>query len=338
MKAGTSAIYEPPTAPGQDYAEWLRSLPDKPMFLTMFAAWVALFHLLGASTFGYVDTPSLFGWWFWVNTRGLAGSHGLGTLDRILGSDEAHVWIMPFVVLGLFHWKRKELWGLPKRIWWPALGLFAAALALHVLGYMIQQSRVSLIAFFLGTYALSGLVWGREWLRATFFPFFLFLFCIPIGNFAETITVPLRLIATKVTLWVANGLLGIGVMQNGTSIWEPSGRFQYEVAAACSGIRSFTAIFALALIYGFVEFKTAWPRLLMVAAALPLAVLGNVVRLSLIIVAAEAFGQSAGNYVHGSFWFSLLPYLPALVSLALLAHWLRNRTVASVPASVAKAT
>ena len=59
---------------------------------------------------------------------------------------------------------------------------------------------------------------------------------------------------------------------------------------------------------------------------------------ALIIVAAEAFGQSAGNYVHGSFWFSLLPYLPALVSLALLAHWLRNRTVASVPASVAKAT
>ena len=58
--------------------------------------------------------------------------------------------------------------------------------------------------------------------------------------------------------------------------------------------------------------------------ALPLAVLGNVVRLSLIIVAAEAFGQSAGNYVHGSFWFSLLPYAPAFITLALLGHWLRK--------------
>src|SRR5205823_8250451 len=135
-------------------------------------------------------------------------------------------------------------------------------------------------------------------LQATFFPFFLFLFCIPIGNFAETITVPLRLIATKVTLWVANGLLGIGVMQNGTSIWEPSGRFQYEVAAACSGIRSFTAIFALATIYGFIEFKRNWQRFTIIASAFPLAVIGNVVRLLTIIVAAETVGQPAGNYVH----------------------------------------
>ena len=175
-------------------------------------------------------------------------------------------------------------------------------------------------------------------MRATFFPYFLFLFCIPVGNFAETITFPLRLWASKITVLLVHGVLGVGVMQNGTSLWEPSGRFQYEVAAACSGIRSLTAIFALALIYGFIDFKKAWHRFLLAAAAFPLALIGNVVRLSVIIVAAEMFGQSGGNYVHENFWFSLLPYLPALVSLALLAHWLRNRTVASVPASVAKAT
>ena len=301
-----------------------RRLPDKGILLGLLAAWVALFHFLGASTLGYVDTPSLFGWWFWVNTRGLEGSHGLEVLDRILGSDEAHVWIMPFVVLGLFHWKRKELLDLPKRIWWPALGLFGAALSLHVVGYMVQQSRVSLMAFFLGAYALTGLVWGRQWLRATFFPYFLFLFCIPVGNFAETITFPLRLWASKITVLLVHGVLGVGVMQNGTSLWEPSGRFQYEVAAACSGIRSLTAIFALALIYGFIDFKKAWHRFLLAAAAFPLALIGNVVRLSVIIVAAEMFGQSGGNYVHENFWFSLLPYAPAFITLALLGHWLRK--------------
>ena len=55
-----------------------------------------------------------------------------------------------------------------------------------------------------------------------------------------------------------------------------------------------------------------------------LAVIGNVVRLSVIIVAAEMFGQSGGNYVHENFWFSLLPYAPAFITLALLGHWLRK--------------
>ena len=49
------------------------------------------------------------------------------------------------------------------------------------------------------------------------------------------------------------------------------------------------AIFALALIYGFIDFKKAWHRILLAAAAFPLAVIGNVVRLSVIIVAAEMF-------------------------------------------------
>ena len=51
-------------------AAW-RRLPDRGILLALLAAWVALFHFQGASTLGYVDTPSLFGWWLWVNTRGL---------------------------------------------------------------------------------------------------------------------------------------------------------------------------------------------------------------------------------------------------------------------------
>ena len=42
------------------------------------------------------------------------------------------------------------------------------------------------------------------------------------------------------------------------------------------------------------------------------------------LFAAEMFGQSGGNYVHENFWFSLLPYAPAFITLALLGHWLRK--------------
>jgi exosortase len=301
-----------------------RRVPDKSVLLVIFAAWFGLFHFLGNSTLGYVKTQSIFGWWFWVNTRGLEGA-GLGeALERILSADEAHVWFVPFVALALLWWKRRELMELPKRTWWPAFGLFAFALLLHILGYMVQQTRISIVAFFLGIYAMTGLVWGWPWLRATLFPFFILLFCIPLGNSTEYVTFPLRLIATKITAVLANGVLGIDVIQNGTSIWEPSGRYQYEVAAACSGIRSLTAIFVLAAVYGFMEFPKNWQRLLLAAMAFPLAVVGNSMRLLSIIVAAETFGQAAGNYVHESVFFSLVPYVPVIAGLGLAGHWLRK--------------
>jgi len=46
----------------------------------------------------------------------------------------------------------------------------------------------------------------------------------------------------------------------------------------------------------------------------------------LIVLAGELFGQKAGNYVHESAWFSLLPYVPAIIGLILLARWLERRT------------
>ena len=297
----------------------LRELPDKPVLGVLLAAWIGLFSLLGVSTLGYARTSSIFGWWFYGMTRGLEG-HPL----RVLDQEEAHAWVMPFVVLGLLWWQRERWLALAKRIWWPAFALFGAALLLHFAAYFVQQPRFSLLAFFLGVYALTGIVWGPGWLRHAFFPFALLVFCVPLGGAAEIITVPLRVLATQITVGVAHTIMGLDVIRTGTSILDPGGRYQYEVAAACSGMRSLTAITALALIAGVVAFRTNWRRWVIVLAAVPLAVLGNVLRLLAIILAAEAFGQQAGGAVHASSVFSLLPYVPAFVGVLALAHWLRE--------------
>jgi len=224
----------------------------------------------------------------------------------------------------LLWWQRERLLALAKRIWWPAFGLLVTALLLHALGFFVQQPRLSLLAFFLGLYALTGIVWGPDWLRHAFFSFALLVFCVPLGGAAEVLTVPLRVLATKITVGLAQTVMGLDVIRMGNMILAPDGRYQYEIAAACSGMRSLTAITALALIAGVVMFRANWRRLLMVVAAVPLAVVGNVLRLLVIILAAEAFGQNAGNAVHASSIFSLLPYVPALLGVLFLAHWLRE--------------
>ena len=42
---------------------------------------------------------------------------------------------------------------------------------------------------FAGIYALMGLAWGRQWLRESFFPFILFIFCVPNDNFLPNLSI-----------------------------------------------------------------------------------------------------------------------------------------------------
>jgi exosortase len=118
------------------------------------------------------------------------------------------------------------------------------------------------------------------------------------------------------------GVLGIDVMHDGTRLFSPDGRYEYEIAVACSGLRSLVATFALAAIYGFTFFHKAWKQWLLLFSAIPLAVIGNIVRMLAIVFAAEWFGHSTGHYVHDSTFWSLLPYVPAIMGLILLGRWI----------------
>ncbi len=300
-----------PPGPAEELAVIWRALPFKLLLLGITAAWFALFHLLGNSTFGYVDSASLFGWLNYSYAQ---------SQDDELGR------YVPFLVLGLCWWKRDELAAVPKQPWVGGLVLMGFALLLHLLGFRIQQTRLSVVAFYLGLYGLVGAFWGWRFLRAVFFPYFLFAFCLPVGTLADALTLPLRMIATSITATISQYGLGVPLVRNGTQIFDAGGTFQYEVAAACGGLRSLTATLALACLYAFMNLERPWKRIVVILSAFPLAIAGNVLRLTLIILAAEAFGQEAGNWVHDNAVCSLLPYVPAFLGLGALGSWLRETT------------
>ncbi|HXJ60877.1 MAG TPA: exosortase/archaeosortase family protein [Verrucomicrobiae bacterium] len=316
---------------GQEILAVWRQMPSRWVLVGLLGAWVAVFHWLGNSTLGYTANPSLFGWWYWVFTRMGELPDGTFDLGAVLSADEAYAWFIPLVTLWLLWSRREELVALPKKVSWWGLGFLAVAALIHVAGYMVQQPRVSLLGFIIGLYSLSGLIWGGGWMRATLFPFGLLLFCMPIGMAGEFITFPLRLLATKITAVLCQVVLGINIVREGTLLFDASRTYQYEVAAACSGIRSLTAILAFAVIYAYLNFNSTWRRLLLVVSGFPLAIIANVFRLVLIILAAEAFGQKAGDFVHTNAFTSLLPYVPAVGGLLLLGWWLREQRAPKPP-------
>jgi exosortase len=309
-----------------EFLDCWRRLPNKAFFLVLLAAWLLLFQFLGNSTLGYIKTSSLLGWMH----AAYQPSADAGAIDDSHGR-----WI-PFVVLALFWWKRQQLLALPLKAWWPSLLLLALAIILHLLGYMGQQPKVSIIALFTGIYALMGLAWGRQWLRQSFFPFILLAFCVPLGWSAISITFPLRVFVVHVVEFICHNILAIDIVRDGTKLLDATGRYGYDVAPACSGMRSLIATSALAVIYGMVSFRSWWRRALVIASALPLAILGNVVRMLVIIIAAEIWGQDAGHAVDeggpGGV-FALLPYIPAFDGLLLLGHWLRESPPLAGPAA-----
>lgn len=300
-----------------EFHDYWRRLPNKGLFFGLLAAWLALFHFLGNSTFGYVNTPSLLGW-MW---NAWSGSDW----------DEGHGALMPVVVLALLWWKRRELMALPLGLWWPGLGIVAVGLVLHVVGYMVQQPRVSIVGLFGGIYGLMGVAWGWRFLRASFFPFFLFAFCIPFGSLAESVTFPLRMLVTYISVGLSQAV-GFDVVRDGSLIYDVQRTFRFDVAPACSGIRSLVALLALTTIFGFVVFKSPWRRAVMVLSAFPLAVLGNVTRISFTIFVTELFGQEYGVAVEQKFGF--VTFAVAIVCVLLLERWLRE----PVPAKAASAT
>jgi exosortase len=298
-----------------DFAACWRRMPHKGIFGGLLLVWVALFHWLGNSTFGYTDTPSLFGWLKYCYS---------------MKAEEEHVFVVPFVVLFLLWWKREALLETPKRFWSLGLLLLALAALLHVVGYVVQQTRVSFLGFILGVYALMGLVWGPKWLRKIVFPFFLFLFCMPLGNSAEIITFPLRLIVTQLSVAISHYGLGIDVIRNGTMIFDTTQTFQYDVAPACSGIRSLVALLALSTIYGVIGFGKAWKTMLVVCSAVPLAVLGNTARLTTVILVGKIGGHDAGARIEQNLGF--VTFTVSITGMLLLGYLIRDRKAKSAPA------
>jgi exosortase len=307
-----------------DTMECWQRLPNKSFFFALLAAWLLLFQFWGNSILGYVHTSSLFGWLYEAYNSTMSVE------------DAGHGDFMPFLVVGIFWWKRKELIALPLQLWWPGILILAAALLLHVAGYVVQQPLLSVVALFAGIYGLMGLAWGKVWLRHGNYPFLLFVFSIPLASHLNFILFPLRLLVTWLVEMVSH-LIGIGILRQGTDLIDPSGMYKYEVAAECAGMRSFIAIFLLATVVAFGILRRPGNRFFLMTLAVPFSVLGNMLRLQAIILAAEMGGQKWGDWVHEGCPFhlpfindeialaNLLPYIPGIIGLLWIGFWLEKR-------------
>lgn len=170
------------------------------------------------------------------------------------------------------------------------LAVVIACLAIHVLGFRTQLPRLSLGASVGVFWGIPFAIWGWEVAKLLLFPagYALLCFC---GSLLLEVTMPLRLMASSIACVFMHGV-GIEAVRRGTVVFSNAGGgFQFDVADACSGLRSLIVMTALAAPYAYLTMTGFWRRLILFSMSIPLAMLANALRIFSLGLVAEWLGM-----------------------------------------------
>lgn len=234
-------------------------------------------------------------------------------------SHYSHGPLIPLIALGLVWWKRQEL--LAQRAA-PTSGgalVVGAAMFLYYAGVKAGQPRAVVFSFILLLYGLVLALGGRGYFRVLFFPISFLFLMIPLNFLEERIGFPLRLLVAQSSTGILN-TLGIQTVRVGTAIY--SNVFRFDVADPCSGIRSLMALTTVTAAYAYVTQPAQWKRWLLFLSAMPLAVLGNMARVTSIALVAQVYGQDLATKAYHD-WSGYIVFAVALSAMVLIG-WLLN--------------
>jgi exosortase len=217
----------------------------------------------------------------------------------------------------------------------PGLFVVVAGLFTYLIGFLgadVFVTRVSLVI------VIAGLVWflaGAGAARQLAAPFAFLLIAVPLpALIVNAITLPLQLVASR----LAEGLLGfaqVPVFRDGNVLELQSASL--EVAEACSGLRSAISLTAIACLVAWATERSTIRRAIVIACALPIAILLNGIRIAATGLACEAWGPAAAS----GRWHTLTGWITFVVAVAVLAQVqralphlsFRRRTMAAAKAS-----
>lgn len=212
--------------------------------------------------------------------------------------DMSYGWYVPVFSLYVLWRERREL---VASLGAPSLGGFLLLFPAMVAGYLGVrgfQIRLEIVGFAMTILALGWIFFGVRTARRLAFPCCFLFFCIPLATFLDVVTIHLRLLAVTIA---EHALLGFGadVVRQGTMLGARDGAFLIDVADPCSGLRSLFAMMALTAGYAYFTQPTWLRRAVLFCFSIPIAIIGNIVRiLSIAFLAAFTSQDFALGFYH----------------------------------------
>jgi exosortase len=223
-----------------------------------------------------------------------------------------HGWLIPVACLYMV-FKKKEVFkidykGVFKDLWLVILGVF-----IFLLGVRIEFNQIVLLSLVAVVLGLINFYKGKNALKEMLFPVGYFVFGIPAPYYLESFTVPLKSMATVVSVGFMQ-LVGITVARQGNIIYLPN--YTLEVADACSGLKSLMMVTAVGALYAYLTQPTLKRKWVLFLASIPIAVIANITRIIMVGILASIFGEKlAFDFVHDS--SGIFVFIVAGICLAL---------------------
>ena len=239
----------------------------------------------------------------------------------------SHGYIIPLFSLFLLYNRREELLSAPRRTCLWALPLMILALMVQMVSFFpisnLWLCELSMVAvlFFLVLYLL-----GPGVMRITWLPILYLVLAMPVpGTLYTRVSYPLQELAAQGSTLILRACgVEINVAASNLTIISSSGVLrELTVAEACSGMRSLMAYVALGVAWAYLENRPIWQRLVLVASIIPVAVLCNILRVSITCTAYVVDRPELGQKFMHTFT-GMLMLIPALL-LFLLLSWTLKR-------------
>jgi exosortase len=208
----------------------------------------------------------------------------------------SHGFLVPLVSLVLL-WQSRSAWaGFVARPTWFAVPVLLMALAMRLVGayyYSPWLEQISLLpALAAVCLALGG--WTALRLTAPAIAFLVFMLPLP-GRLDKALAGPLQQLATLVSTNILQ-TLGFFAQAEGNVIVLKD--YDLGIVEACSGLRMLMTFIAAATAVAILLPRSPVQRAIIVASAVPIALLCNIIRIVVTGVLHETVGHEAANFVY----------------------------------------
>lgn len=199
---------------------------------------------------------------------------------------------------------------------WPGFGCMIIATIMRFVAARYYASSIDAWSILVW---LAGIVWlvgGWRLFKWSLPSLAFLLFMIPLPYRVERwLALPLQTVATQCSCWVLQ-TVGQPAISEGHQILI--GDRLLDVAEACSGLRIFVAIVALAYAVAFFRKRQWWERLLILASSLPVAIIANLARIVItLLLQTYTSSETARSLGHDFAGLITIPFAVLLFAVLL---------------------
>jgi len=202
----------------------------------------------------------------------------------------------------------------------PGMYIFIFGMILYVIGFIRAFLFISAISFLFTTTGIILYFYGKKVMESLSFPLYYLIFAMPMPFvFLGQIALGLQRIAILSSSFLIS-LFGLPVTTEGSEIQLQN--YSFYVGLPCSGIYTLISLLALTTVFIYILDCHFKKKLFLFMITIPIAILANIIRVTLIILIANSYGLDvAMGFFHD--FSSIILFIISFVFLIIIARLMK---------------